>query len=63
MSSAIENWRNDYQRYQENIGQPTYRCPKCKDTGIIVFQDRELNWWGRRCDCDYFERRRRDRQY
>lgn len=63
MSSAIENWRNDYQRYQENIGQPTYHCPKCKDTGIIVFQDRELNWWGRRCDCDYFERRRRDNRY
>lgn len=63
MSSAIDNWRTDYQRYQEQLGQQTYRCPKCQDTGIIVYQSKDLTWWGQKCDCDYFARRRRDNRY
>lgn len=35
----------------------TYRCRKCMDTGIISWQEDGL-WFGRKCDCDYFDRYR-----
>lgn len=40
--------------------QYTYRCPKCMDTGIITFEGADGNLYGRKCNCDYFDRQREE---
>lgn len=33
------------------VPEPEYECPKCKDTGQILYKDEEGRDFGRRCEC------------
>lgn len=50
------NWADEMRRYREQ----TYRCPKCLDTGIIAWLGDDLLWYGRKCNCSYFDRQREE---
>lgn len=51
----------NWQEYQDQYNQQTYRCPRCLDTGIIAWMSKtDMLWYGRKCNCDYFDRRREE---
>ncbi len=51
----------NWQEYQDQYNQQTYRCPRCLDTGIIAWMSKtDMLWYGRKCNCDYFDRQREE---